>query len=105
MNRRRRLLSVTVFGTTVLTGYELEPRTSKDLATMPYHEYLQTPEWRERRRQAIDAAEHRCECCGRYDLPLHVHHLTYKRRGNEHPDDLAALCAPCHRAVHQILGR
>ncbi|MGH2369964.1 MAG: hypothetical protein ACRDI2_17430 [Chloroflexota bacterium] len=30
-----------------------------------------------------------------------VHHLTYERLGDELPEDLAALCAPCHRGAHK----
>jgi hypothetical protein len=31
---------------------------------------------------------------------LDVHHLTYKRRGNERPADLVALCRRCHKERH-----
>jgi hypothetical protein len=78
------------------------PASADELAAMPYHDYLQTPEWRDRRRQAISAAGHCCERCGIYDVPLDVHHLTYARRGNEHPDDLMVLCRPCHSSAHGL---
>lgn len=72
------------------------------LRTMPYREYLQTPEWRERREEHLDAAQHRCQVCNRQGH-LHVHHRTYARRGNEHFADLIVLCATCHQHFHDKL--
>ena len=92
-----------ILGTNVLIGYEPDPpHTPDELSAMPYDDYLRTSEWRDRRRLAIAAADHRCESCGTYTDPLHVHHLTYERRGNEHPDDLMVLCPRCHMAAHGI---
>jgi 5-methylcytosine-specific restriction endonuclease McrA len=34
--------------------------------------------------------------------PLHVHHITYDRLGNEAMADLRGLCAKCHKEVHQL---
>jgi hypothetical protein len=31
---------------------------------------------------------------------FNVHHLTYERLGEEHPDDLLLLCSPCHNLEH-----
>jgi 5-methylcytosine-specific restriction endonuclease McrA len=73
------------------------------LKTMPYREYLRTPEWAERRRGALRRAGHTCETCGK-DGALHVHHRTYERRGEENPDDLVVLCEDCHLAVHTSGG-
>lgn len=69
------------------------------LRTMPYLDYLQTPEWAERRRGALRRAGHACETCGAQGR-LHVHHRTYERRGKEWVDDLVVLCEDCHLAVH-----
>lgn len=70
------------------------------LASMPYPKYLRSPEWRERRRIEIQAAERKCSRCRRRGQPLEVHHLTYERRGRENPDDLRVLCEDCHRLEH-----
>jgi hypothetical protein len=129
VNPKPTVRSLTVDGTSYLLGYEpaephskpltavpypdairealaahgdppIDPVRAVALNRMPYDEYLRTPEWRDRRRQAINAAENRCQHCRRRGRPLQVHHLTYKRRGHEHPDDLEVLCEVCHRAVH-----
>ncbi len=79
--------------------YDPPPERIRELAKMPYAEYLQSDEWRERRRVTITAAGHRCQNCGKHD-DLQVHHLTYERRGAEHPDDLRVLCSDCHQNTH-----
>lgn len=72
----------------------------KYLHTMPYVEYLKTPEWKRTREQFIERAGGRCEHCGMYHISLNVHHLTYKNRGYEQPEDCMALCPYCHADVH-----
>lgn len=72
----------------------------EDLSAMPYHEYLQTPEWQQMRKSKVRSAGFRCQRCFWRDRKLDVHHLTYERRGAEHRDDLIVLCRPCHEAEH-----
>lgn len=101
MKPKNRLLGVTIDGTSYLIGYAEDTYTPEQLATMPYRQYLQTPEWRTRRRHALEHADHRCQRCGsRYRLE--VHHRTYERRGAERLDDLVVLCANCHREEHGL---
>lgn len=64
-----------------------------------YREYLKSPWWKLVRRRAILAAGHRCRIC-RVSARLEVHHLTYERLGNERPEDVIALCGPCHADQH-----
>lgn len=71
----------------------------RELAAMPYPDYLQTPEWQERRKIILKRAGYRCQVCNR-DRSLHVHHRTYERRGVELPSDLTALCDDCHALYH-----
>jgi hypothetical protein len=69
-----------------------------------YAQYLQSPEWKETRTQAIADAGNQCERCDlprwlaeiAYDQDLHVHHKTYKNKGHESPEDLEVLCRRCH---------
>jgi 5-methylcytosine-specific restriction endonuclease McrA len=61
--------------------------------------YLRSAAWRQRRREALEAANNRCLDCGSAER-LHVRHLTYKRWGNEHPHNLRVLCSRCHRRRH-----
>ena len=66
--------------------------------------YLKSPQWKARRKNALGRAGGRCEDCGT-ERNLHVHHLTYKRHGNELQRDLRVLCARCHRQRHRQGGR
>jgi 5-methylcytosine-specific restriction endonuclease McrA len=66
--------------------------------------YLKSREWRARRRSALERAGGRCGECGS-ERNLHVHHLTYKRHGNELQRDLRVLCARCHGRRHRQGGR
>lgn len=70
-----------------------------ELRTMPYLEYLQTPEWQERRKAALKRAGYSCQVCNRR-RELHVHHRTYERRGEELARDLITLCDDCHALYH-----
>ena len=51
-----------------------------------YLDYLSSPEWRDRREQALWRAHNRCQLC---DSPEHldVHHRTYKRFKNERVEE------------------
>lgn len=82
-----------------------QPSPSRDeqLRSMPYQEYLKTPEWNIRRRGALHAAGSRCQLCNRQDKKLHVHDRTYERRGLEHPADLTVLCRRCHARFHDVI--
>lgn len=81
----------------------LRHRRVMRLASMPYREYLATPEWKERREAAIK--EHPwCALCGERESGFEVHHSTYARRGREAPEDLTVLCWRCHSIHHDING-
>ncbi len=84
------------------------PEEQEQLRSLPYYAYLKTQHWRRIRAALLLLNyEHRCERCwvkpaglpnGQRDL--HVHHKSYKNRGNERFDDLALLCTNCHAAIH-----
>lgn len=76
-----------------------EEERQQALHRMPYSEYLQTPEWIARRRQAATLAGGCCATCNS-DRNLETHHRTYERRGFEEPSDIITLCSACHTAVH-----
>lgn len=67
---------------------------------MTYAQYLQSPEWANRRLAVLERS-HGCEACGRPGR-REAHHRTYERLGHELLEDLVALCGVCHRGVHQI---
>ena len=71
-----------------------------ELRTMPYREYLQTPEWQKTRAAALMRAGHRCSLDSTHRSDLDVHHNTYERLGAELAGDLVVLCRDCHRRHH-----
>jgi hypothetical protein len=76
---------------------------ARELASMPYHAYLQTPEWRARADAAKARAGHRCQVCNRRGR-LDAHHRTYERLGHEEDADLTVLCGGaggCHELFSQ----
>lgn len=83
-------------------GERFRFRAPPEVAWLPYKEYLRSPYWGFLSECMKEWANRKCKKCGtRHDLGgLDVHHLTYVRRGNEYPSDLAVLCRACHAAVH-----
>lgn len=73
------------------------PRWTKE----NYAEYLKTDIWKERADSARSRANGRCWTCN-FKGALEVHHRTYDNVGRESPDDLVALCSPCHTAIHLV---
>ena len=71
------------------------------LKHIPYHQYLQTPEWKARRQKHLKSAGYRCQVCNSSNQPLDVHHRTYERRGQEYFTDLTVLCRECHGTFHE----
>ena len=64
-----------------------------------YRDYLQSDQWKRKRRACLRRAGGVCERCARR-VAKQAHHLTYKRLGKEAPGDLLAVCRPCHEALH-----
>jgi hypothetical protein len=86
----------------ILEGYYDNPRKNiKILKITPnnYNEYLQTPEWQNIRKEALQRAGYKCQLCSEIRL-LHIHHNTYENIGNENPKDLIVLCESCHAKFH-----
>lgn len=74
------------------------------LRSMPYEQYLKTPEWAEKREKVLSRDGHRCRACNSEEN-LQVHHRTYMRRGHEDLNDLTTLCGPCHEHFHQKISQ
>jgi 5-methylcytosine-specific restriction endonuclease McrA len=66
-----------------------------------YESYLQTDEWRERRRLVMQRAGGICEGC-RQEPATEVHHLTYKHAGREFLWELVAICRRCDERYHEV---
>jgi hypothetical protein len=70
-----------------------------------YAAYINSPEWKAKRAQFWgdpDIAKGCAVCGGEASV---LHHKTYERVGEEALDDLAPLCDPCHRLVHDLERR
>lgn len=64
-----------------------------------YRAYLKSNKWNKLRLETLRLAGYRCEKCGEA-RPLQAHHLTYANIFDERPEDLQALCFPCHEWIH-----
>jgi len=67
-----------------------------------YQKYLNSKEWKKKRKETIEAAGGKCQLCNS-DHRLHVHHRTYDNVRNEQPGDLIVLCSNCHAKFHDKL--
>ena len=79
---------------------EFDPPPAEALTQeQQYAEYMHSPQWRQLRWQALEAAGHRCQECGlsKWSVTLEVHHITYERFEHERLSDLIVLCEVCHR--------
>jgi 5-methylcytosine-specific restriction endonuclease McrA len=81
---------------------QLKAKTAKPTKSgrVKYYDYIVSPAWYARRRQLFDKRGEKCELCGNPE-DLQVHHLTYKRLGKEHAEDLQILCRGCHENEHE----
>ena len=64
-----------------------------------YNQYLESPEWRMKRKQVLLRAKGMCEGC-QAQVATQVHHLTYAHVGKELLFELVAICNACHEIVH-----
>ena len=64
-----------------------------------YIDYLQSDDWKERRKELMEEANGECSECG--DKATELHHLNYNKLGYEELDeDVVALCNECHKEMH-----
>ena len=67
------------------------------LLTKNYHTYLDSEEWKDKRKEVIQRAEGCCENCGDYLANKgEVHHNDYDNIFEEDLDDLTYVCRECH---------
>lgn len=70
-------------------------RRLHELQSLPYAEYLTTPEWEKTRAAALERAQHACAIDVSHTDGLEVQHRSKERIGAELPSDLVVLCAGC----------
>lgn len=69
-----------------------------------YADYLASPIWLDfRRRYFASGFPKTCLVCNSREVTLH--HITYRRLGNEKFSDVLPLCWPHHEAVHKWLRK
>ncbi len=66
-----------------------------------YSSYLESPEWRQRRRMVLERCGGVCEAC-RVAEATEVHHTSYAHVGREPLWELRGVCAPCHEAITEM---
>ena len=68
-----------------------------------YLAYIKSPEWQAiRRRYWVSKLPKQCIGCGKTDVPLELHHKSYKSLGRENLNHLALVCRGCHVKIHDI---
>jgi hypothetical protein len=78
---------------------EARPAINVDWWTW-YNSYLQSDDWKVKRRKVYDRCRGLCEGCR--DRPVtQVHHLTYVHVGDELLYELVGLCDDCHEKAHE----
>lgn len=78
------------------------------METLKYREYIRSDAWKQKKQERI-AIDGQCVMCHRpieQIRSVQVHHVTYKRLGNENVlTDLCTLCGSCHRKIHAFYNR
>ena len=70
---------------------------SNPMNNKEYKKYLESTNWKEKRRRVLERDGNLCICGER---AIHVHHKTYENLGQERLSDLVALCKNCHDGYH-----
>lgn len=68
-----------------------------------YLRYINSPEWKDLRRQKLLEGLCTCELCTQVDRHNDVHHVVYNNLWDCTTADLRILCRPCHDLVHRML--
>lgn len=81
---------------------------------MKYYEYIKSDAWKEKKKKFYSSKMYKllkgegkwnCYCCSKNDVPLDLHHRTYKRLFNEHIGiDLVPVCRDCHSEIHKLFN-
>ena len=65
-----------------------------------YHRYLQSHQWKEKRKTALQFYGYNCCLCGSRHA-IQVHHRNYRNIFKESMQDLILLCESCHKQFHK----
>ena len=54
-----------------------------------------------RREAVLHRDNYTCQCCGKKNCRLEVHHIVFRRNGgSDSLENLITLCEDCHKAIH-----
>lgn len=81
-------------------AWEQKVRAEEQEWRRRYNLHLNSDKWRAIRAKVLSRAGGMCEGCG-VQQAVQVHHLHYKRLGNEMLFDLVAVCLVCHEQIHE----
>ena len=57
--------------------------------------------WSSRRETILHRDDYKCQCCGKKDTRLEVHHIIYRSNGGtDDENNLITLCEECHSKIH-----
>ena len=80
-------------------GFMVVPIDGGVIKFMHYHQYIESPEWKDRVTRYKDTAKCLCTNCGSSEN-ITGHHKTYINIGNEPEEDIEILCWSCHQENH-----
>ena len=83
--------------------YFLKDRKATEFTKEDKKEYMTSFGWRMKREAVLRRDNSCCQSCGATER-LEVHHITYKRLGNEDLGDLIVVCRNCHQKIHDRYG-
>lgn len=68
-----------------------------DLMVDNYYAYLDSEEWKQKRKEVIINADFKCQICNSYiGWSGEIHHSTYNNLFEERDSDLVYCCPVCH---------
>lgn len=75
---------------------------TEKLSKAEYRDYIKSPAWQETRKRFWKSKLPKyCYCCEISDVPLDLHHRTYKSLGKENLSHLVLVCRDCHNRIHE----
>lgn len=84
--------------------YNNKPLTSNPfMSAIEKQTYMQSPEWKALKLATLQRDNNQCVTCNS-KANLQLHHIAYKKLGEELPNHVCILCNSCHEELHKELG-
>lgn len=72
----------------------------KNSVSFKYHEYLNTGQWKEKRKLVLQRDNFTCQHC-KIEPAYDIHHISYRTIYKEELNELMSVCRNCHREIHK----